>query len=320
MTTLTTPIPSTSPIDTLSACPVCDGTDLRPLQRPGHWIGGEAFAALRGDIGLARCGDCGLTFTNPRPSEAELRNYYAGNTYICHETAGSASAGTKARYVLDRIERHLPPHAPRTLLDYGAGGGGFLLFARNRGWECQGFEPGRRGLDTCRGLGLDVTDDLDEIPSGQYGLITLHHVLEHIATPVDALRDLKRFAAPGGRLFVEVPNAGSLRARLAAPVLSRRFGVDERYRAFPIHLMYYTESTLRAVLRQSGWEVDAMFTMGLGMDEFFARSSEGQRSDREPVRADSNPTAKRRLRHIVRDAFLGRGLGENLAAICHPAR
>lgn len=194
-----------------------------------------------------------------------------------------------------------------------------MLTAGSRGWDVHGFEPGRRGLETCRGLDLDVTDDVNEIPSDRFGLVTLHHVLEHIVTPVEALRGLKRLLAPGGRLFVEVPNVASLRARLASPMLSRRFGVDERYRAFPIHLMYYTGSTLRAVLERSGWEVDAMFTMGLGMDEFFTRAA-GTGQIRERANTDSDPRSKRRLRHSLRDAFLRRGLGENLAAICHPAR
>jgi 2-polyprenyl-3-methyl-5-hydroxy-6-metoxy-1,4-benzoquinol methylase len=101
------------------------------------------------------------------------------------------------------------------LLDYGAGGGSFLLDARSRGWDVRGFEPGRRGVQTCCGAGLDVTDDLSELPSGAFGVVTMHHVLEHIADPAVALRDVRRLLAPGGRLFVEVPNARSLRARLS---------------------------------------------------------------------------------------------------------
>ena len=79
--------------ETLAACPVCAGTRSETLALPGHWIGQEVFAELRGCIGIVRCGGCGLVYTNPRPSGDRLRAYYSGNTYICHETAGSASGG-----------------------------------------------------------------------------------------------------------------------------------------------------------------------------------------------------------------------------------
>jgi len=65
-----------------------------------------------------------------------------------------------------------------------------------------------------------------------------------------------------------VPNAGALRARLAFPILSRRFGADERYRAFAIHLIYYTSATLRRLFERCGWEVKDSFTVGMGIDKF----------------------------------------------------
>lgn len=306
----------------LACCPACERDSHAALPLPGHWIGGEWFAGLKDRLGLVRCRACGLVYANPRPSEHELGAYYAGDTYECHETAGSASAGAKADFLLDRIERRLPSEAPRKLLDYGAGGGGFLLHARSRGWDVNGFEPGRRGWEACRGLGLDVVADAEELPSGAFGLVTLHHVFEHLADPVGVLGEIRRLLAPGGRLFIEVPNAASLRARLSLPLFSRRFGFDERYRAFPIHLMYYKPATLRAMLAKAGWKVKAMFTAGLGVDEIFARSRPRTASKQRQAgqRGTSRPRkpARKRLRHIVRDCFLGMGFGENLAAVAAP--
>jgi len=299
---------SSSSYETLEGCPVCAVKECRELALPGHWIGSEVFEELRGRIGLVRCGGCGLVYTNPRPSGDRLQAYYSGNTYVCHETAGSASGGAKAALVLDRVERRLSAATPRTLLDYGCGGGAFLLNARGRGWDVSGFEPGRRGLETCRGLRLHVTDDASVLPRRKFGLITLHHVLEHIAEPGEALQGLRELLAPEGRLFVEVPNAGSLRARMALPALSRTCGVDERYRAFPIHLMYYNERTLGMLLARAGWRVEAAFTLGLGAEEFFIRGGDG-RATSATKRASLVPQPGRRLRHRLRDAFLGLGLG-----------
>lgn len=314
----------TDGVERLGSCPLCNGTRPKVLPVPGRQIGHAAFDRLRGSLGLVRCRDCSLVYINPRPSAERLSAFYSSDTYPCHDAAGSSSAGGKADYLLNLIERHFPADAPKTLLDYGAGGGGFLLDARRRGWLVRGFEPGRRGMETCRAAGLDVTNRLEDLPPATFGLVTLHHVFEHIANPGDTLDLIRPLVAPGGRLFIEVPNVKSLRARMAAPFLSQRYPVDERHRAFPVHLMYYSVRTLRAMLAKSGWVTESTFTVGMGVDRFFLRP--------EPVAAEetaraNNPSpphplrraGKRKLRHRIRDAFLGAGLGENLAVLARPA-
>jgi SAM-dependent methyltransferase len=297
------------------SCLVCSGGAFRTLATPGQWIGQDTFGDLVGRLGLVRCRGCGVVFVNPRPSDERLGAFYAGDNYSCHETASSSSSGAKAEYLLERIATRMPTTARRTLLDFGAGGGGFLLHARAGGWQVQGFEPGRKGLVTCRAVGLDVTDSIDSLPSGHFGLITLHHVFEHLTDPIRTLRELRRMLAPEGILFIEVPNSRSMRATLALPAVSRYLNADERYRAFPIHLVYYCEETLRRLLRRADWRVDYAFTVGLGLDEYFrGRTSATKRTVERPRSVKS----RRRLKHLIREAFLGMGWGENLAVIARP--
>jgi SAM-dependent methyltransferase len=256
-----------------------------------------------------------LIFTNPRPSPEQLRTFYNSNVYECHETAPTAAAASKAAHVFARAEQYLPASTPKTLLDYGAGGGTFLLDARKLGWKGWAFEPGRRGLGACRDAELPATADPAELPRGAFGLITLNHVLEHIADPRETLSSLRPLLAPGGRLCVEVPNAGSLRARLAGLMRGER--IDEAYRAFPIHLMYYTARTLRRMLARAGWTVEATFTMGLGLDELYV--AERKRGCSKPA-ANAPCGVRPAWRRAARDAFLSLGLGENLVAIAAPSR
>lgn len=309
-------------VERLDSCPLCAGRSFDPLAVPHIWIGPDIFGSLRGSLGLARCNACGLVFTNPRPSNERLGAFYSGDTYACHAVAGSASAGAKADFLLDRINHYLPAEVPRTLLDFGAGGGAFIAHALTRGWDARGFEPGKRGLETCRAAGLDVTDSLSEIPSSAFGVITLFHVFEHLGNPDEVLDEVRRMLRPDGRLVIEVPNVASLRARASLPALSQKAGFDERYRAFPIHLMYYTADTLRRMLEKSGWTVEGSFTLGLGLDELFLKpdlpnENENRATERQAVKRAAAP--KRRLRHALRDAFLEAGLGENLAVVARPA-
>jgi SAM-dependent methyltransferase len=308
-------------VEQLAACPLCGQTSWKRLPVPGHWIGQDVFSDLSGKIGLVKCRRCRLVFINPRPSSERLSAFYSGDRYSCHEASGSASSGAKADYILRRVTKYLPSNAPRTLLDYGAGGGGFLTVARDRDWLARGFEPGKRGLETCRQAGLDVTDSLSGLPEGEFGLVTLHHVFEHLANPIEALDGIRRLLSPDGRLYVEVPNAHSLRSRLAMPSLSRRFAVDERYRAYPIHLMYYSDGTLRKMFAKAGWVIEKSFTLGMGLDEFVSRPTKFRNQATCPNHGLSVVApAKWRLRHYVRDAFLGLGLGENLAVVARPTQ
>ena len=306
---------SASPPIVLQGCLACERRTYEALPTPGHWIGMEVFGDLVGEIGLVRCKACGLVFVNPRPSAEHLQRFYTGDNYACHETGGSASSGAKADYLFKRLETQMSPLAPRTLLDFGAGGGGFLLEARARAWEVHGYEPGRRGLESCRAAGLEVSDSIDSLPPRHFGLITLHHVFEHLTDPIAILGRLKRLLASNGVLFIEVPNANSLRAALASPFLSRRLNVDERYRAFPIHLTYYNEQNLRRVLSRTGWVVDRAFTVGLGLDELFCSGPDAHGGIPRKTRGASGG---RHVRHFLRDMFLGLGLEENLAVFARP--
>jgi hypothetical protein len=73
-------------------------------------------------ISLVEYHNCGLVFRNPRSSSGKLSGFYSSNTYSGHAANGSASAGAMADYLLERITKYLSPDAPRTLLEYGAGG------------------------------------------------------------------------------------------------------------------------------------------------------------------------------------------------------
>ncbi|MDC0343523.1 class I SAM-dependent methyltransferase [bacterium] len=51
-------------------------------------------------------------------------------------------------------------------------------------------------------------------PEGQFDLIVMGFVLEHVDDPVSIMDRYRQYLAPGGRLFVAVPNAKSLNRRL----------------------------------------------------------------------------------------------------------
>jgi SAM-dependent methyltransferase len=303
---------------TLTHCPACDKSAFTPLPRPGHWIGGSLFEPLREKIGLNKCRACSLVFINPRPDQEALNSFYSGNTYDCHESAGSASAGAKAEFLLDKMQESASPEVPRTLLDFGCGGGGFLRHALARKWDARGFEPGRRGYLTCKEGGLDVVDQLSSLPSNYFGLVTMHHVFEHLEGHAGVLDAVRNLLVDGGQLFIEVPNADSLRAQLSLPILSQHMRFDERYRAYPIHLSYFNEKSLTLLMHNAGWQLDRVFTAGMGLEELITRDETVRPSSTAKPSTNGSTSGSSPIRRAVKSLLYGAGLGENLCIIARP--
>jgi SAM-dependent methyltransferase len=296
-------------IATVEACPICHGRAFRSLSLPGRWIGPEVFEPHRDRLGLARCLGCGLELVNPRPSPRLLAAFYGGKSYECHRAErGGDPAADKADFVLERIRRHAPD--ARRLLDYGCGGGFLCRRARQQGFSPIGYDIGAEALRACRAQDLEVTDSLAAIGRGEIDAIVLHHVFEHVPDPRRVLMELAPLLAHDGRLFIEVPNVASLRARLSGGLLRERLDLDERHRAYPIHLWYFAPATLRRLLVNCGFEVSTVETYGVGLDELVWRKPRSVASGSTRARRPPRP-----LRSLVKRALFSVDLGENLLAV-----
>jgi hypothetical protein len=88
---------------------------------------------------------------------------------------------------------------------------------------------------------------LDEIqfPADSFEVITLWDVLEHVSSPRQTLDRVRNWLTPDGCLFLSVPNADSVMARL----MGRRWVLLLRE-----HLWYFSPVTLATLLRQAGFD------------------------------------------------------------------
>jgi SAM-dependent methyltransferase len=273
---------------------------------------------VEGLVGLVRCAACELTFVNPRPSDALLSRFYSGTSYNCHAANDNRATRDKAAFVLGAIQSEAP--FARRLLDFGAGGGWLIRRAKEAGLDAVGYDVGERSLEVCREQGLEVSSDLDALPRRSFDAVLLHHVLEHLPDPSSTLRGLAALLSPRGKLFIEVPNAYSLRARLSLPALSRHAGLDERYRAFPIHLSYFGPRALRTLLERAGYRLERLNSHGFGLDElFYAEETPNDAYRAAPVarglRGARASAALRPFKTRIKRALYSRLLGESLFAV-----
>lgn len=188
-----------------SSCPVCSAHDAREVSAKDRH--GDPLVTVL-------CSACGHVYNDPVPSAAELVEFYGSRYRVAYKGAAKPRGRQIARNFA-RTEQYWRDHADvlraRTrMLDVGAGSGEFLFFAQSLGYAARGVEPNAGYAAYCReDLGLNVaTADIESLANDPevYDFIRLNHVLEHLRDPVDALARIAAKLAPGGVLYVEVPN------------------------------------------------------------------------------------------------------------------
>jgi 2-polyprenyl-3-methyl-5-hydroxy-6-metoxy-1,4-benzoquinol methylase len=99
------------------------------------------------------------------------------------------------------------------LLDVGCGDGRFLLAAQGRGWNVSGIEIAEENALLCRDVfRLDVhavTLEEASFDDGRFDVVRLNQVIEHVPSPLDLLREIKRVLRPGGLLSLATVNIES---------------------------------------------------------------------------------------------------------------
>lgn len=173
------------------------------------------------------------------------------------------------RAAADAECRHMPkaPHRNGKLLDVGCGNGGFLLLARGAGWQVEGLDFDAAAVRTARLRGLNVhhgSIDLLIDRSNHYDFITLSHVIEHVHQPQEMLQHLHTLLKPGGVLWLETPNIGSLGAE--------QFASNWRALEPPRHLALFNSSSLKESLHLAGFRSLKQHWHGMSIFGVFSQS------------------------------------------------
>src|SRR5205807_2304709 len=109
----------------------------------------EAPDAIAGGTGLwfvvVQCQDCGLCFTNPRPSPDCISQFYpaAYSPHLLPRPRRAKPWWNRLFRWLRRSSkerRTLAPWGQGRLLDFGCGGGSFLARMHLRGWKVTGLD------------------------------------------------------------------------------------------------------------------------------------------------------------------------------------
>jgi SAM-dependent methyltransferase len=227
------------------ACPLCGQADFDRLASIDRYGMGLATVGCRG---------CGLVQTRPRLTmqgfadfyRQAYRAYYQGVVEPSEAYVRQMKKAARLDATVAFLTRAGVLQRAGAVLDVGCSEG-TLFAALRRG----GFDGPLRGVEpndafrayTAAQHDAEVVAGEAELPAGwrgTIGLVTMIHVLEHVADPVATLAHLRGFLAGGGHLYVDVPDVAEYAS------------LNDLHIA---HVFHFGAATLRATLVAAGFEV-----------------------------------------------------------------
>lgn len=237
------------------ACPVCAGTCSRIYMDNCR----DILHRTAGKWSIMECTMCKLLYTVPPLAASDLLDHYPADYSPYHP---ATSVREKAVGRLLRSLAILPyrarfgepgwteaPFGAGNLLDVGCGAGAFLKQMGALGWNCCGIDVSPTAVEQARcsvpGAQVTLSTLMEYEPRQLFDVVSMQHVLEHLADPVNSLLKCNTLLAPGGILVLGIPNVGSQEAKWFG---RRWLGLD-----VPRHLVHFREAVIRRLLADAGF-------------------------------------------------------------------
>jgi 2-polyprenyl-3-methyl-5-hydroxy-6-metoxy-1,4-benzoquinol methylase len=241
-------------LETLNACPSCgNDTFVNDISCIDYTYSKNVFS-------IVECSTCKLHFTNPRPTEKTIGQYYDSPEYISHTDTSSGLLFTIYRlvksYTLKQKRKLLDGFSEnKTVLDYGAGSGDFSAELANHGWSVTSYEPNTKatGRIIKKHSKIVLADSLKSIDTDSKSVITLWHVLEHVHQLTETINQFNRILQKHGTLIIAVPNHTSYDATF----------YNSEWAAYdvPRHLYHFNPSTLETLISANGFRLEEIKPM-----------------------------------------------------------
>lgn len=211
---------------------------------------------LTADIINVVCKKCGLVYMNPRPTPEAYRQFHVEDFLrerhglVCAEQVAPKVKGSDLKMkseVAEFISKYIKPGA--NVLDVGCGFGTLLNILKTKYHaQVQGIELATVDVEAAKTFyGLDLfagslKDFFIKYSDQKFDCIILHHTFEHMSEPRAELATMHGMLAPGGILYIGVPNVMNLKKR---PEIFFQMG----------HAYSYSPKTLEKILSLEGFKI-----------------------------------------------------------------
>ncbi len=232
-------------------CPWCNSENNHQfLALKDYFLTQEEFKILE-------CNECKLLFTSPCPTPDKIGNYYKSEDYLSHneEKKGLfAKIYNKVKKINIKNKFNITVNGQQStdnnLLDIGCGVGDFLLYAKEKGCNVTGIEPSedaRKIAEKKLDCKILSPEELQNIPDNSFDIITMWHVLEHVADLKTEIHHLQRILKKDGRLVLALPNYKSYDAEY----------YKDKWAAYdvPRHLSHFSQTSIKNIFKETALQL-----------------------------------------------------------------
>lgn len=195
-----------------------------------------------------KCLECSMVYSNPIFTADALTDYYKNNHTNQAELVQSDNRFYLNLYNkgLDSIEKITQTN---NILDIGCSSGIFLDTAKKRDWSTNGIELNKKEFEYTKAKGHTAYNDLLQNLSldKKFSAITMWDVFEHIGEGESNLNDMKSVLTDDGVIFLQIPSADSLAAKILQEKCNMFDGLE--------HVNLYGVKTITKLAKKCGLKV-----------------------------------------------------------------
>jgi SAM-dependent methyltransferase len=232
------------------SCPICGASAGFTGFCPSSFNAGD-------EKNIIECKNCGASLLWPMPEERDFSVFY-GKEYFNFDRDSEIGKG----YYYAEILKKIKPKG--RYLEIGSALGWFLYGIKNNSeWEISALETGKTAADfSGKILGLNVRESqlIDaKYPDSYFDLIRFNNVLEHVPNTGQAFAEAARILAPGGTLYIAVPNGNIDR-------LDYRTYYKEKCRRAASrdgHVVFFSKKSLHELARINNLKITQEYSGGI---------------------------------------------------------
>ena len=258
-------------LEKIDYCQVCQGADIKDFIRViDHNYSGDVF-------NISECVSCGYRFTNPRPIESTIGNYYKSENYISHNSTKKGLINKIYHLVRNYQFKIKESSIEKTkispgkkVLDVGCGTGNFVNHLNLHGWNAEGVETDEKAREIAKLSNIKVYKNISLVDSEKYDVITMWHVLEHVYNLNDYMQNLRSLLKKDGLLVIGVPNSNSYDANI----------YKENWYAYdaPIHISHFRKCNMKLLAEKNKFKHTK--TQKLFFDAFYISMLSSKKSSK----------------------------------------
>lgn len=232
-------------------CPVCGCNIKRKIF--------SVKMAMPSDIGLpeeynvAECDYCGCCYADTSATAEDYDNYYKVNNFYGEMDIEISTYKRRHEITIKELQRL--NIGREKMLDIGFGKGELCVALKENGFEnISGIDPALSSVEHLRKQGIacaqgSIYDRAPEAMRGQYKVVFMYGMIEHLYNPVLAVERAKEYLMDDGYMFWSVPLFDRMEEDLT-PVVNN-FNAE--------HINYFSEVSLDNIARLNGLQRVAGF-------------------------------------------------------------